>query len=140
MELEPGSAESWFSLGRALDYACKHEDAIESLKKAIRMNPFPKAVYFFHLGNAYLNVGKYEEAIAEYKKVIKLSPTNAFPYRGLAVSYAYLGSIEEARDAAQEILKRDPKFSLQKYPELAPWKEQATVERWLIGLRKAGLK
>jgi tetratricopeptide (TPR) repeat protein len=140
VEIEPGSAAAWFGFGRALDYACRHEEAIESYKKAIRMNPFPSTMYFFHLGNAYLNVGKYEEAIAEYKKAIKLSPTNAVAHKGLAVSYAHLGRIEEARTAIQEALKYDPKFSLQKYREVAPWKAQTTTERWFDGFRKAGLK
>jgi len=140
VELEPGSATTWFSLGRALDYACRHEEAIESFKKSIRMNPFPQTAVFFHLGNSYFNVGKYEEAIAAYKKALKLSPTNAVAYKGLAVSYAHLGHIEEARAALQEALKLDPKFSLQRYPEMAPWKERTTTERWLDGFRKAGLK
>jgi len=133
-------AGTWFSFGRALDYACKQEDAIESFKKAIRMNPLPNTAFFFHFGNAYLNVGKYEETIAEYKKAIKLSPTNAVAYKGLAVSYAHLGYIEDARGALQEALKLDPKFSLQRYPEMAPWKERTTTERWMDGFRKAGLK
>ena len=104
------------------------------------MNPFPQTAVFFHLGNSYFNVGKYEEAIAAYKKALKLSPTNAVAYKGLAVSYAHLGHIEEARAALQEALKLDPKFSLQRYPEMAPWKERTTTERWLDGFRKAGLK
>jgi adenylate cyclase len=140
VEIEPGSAGTWFSFGRALDYACRHEEAVESFKKAIRMNPFPPTTFFFHLGNAYLNLGKYEEAIAEYKKAIKLSPTNSVAYRGLAVSYAHLGHIEEARASLQEALKYDPRFSLQRYREVAPWKEQTTTEDWLDGFRKAGLK
>jgi adenylate cyclase len=140
VEIEPGSAGTWFSFGRALDYACRHQEAIESFKKAIRMNPFPSTMYFFHLGNAYLNVGKYEEAIAEYKKAIQLSPTNAVAYKGLAVSYGHLGHIEEARAALQEALKYDPRFSLQRYREVAPWKERTTTERWFDGFRKAGLK
>jgi len=140
VELEPGSAATWFSFGRALDYACRHQEAIESFKKSIRMNPFPQTAVFFHLGNAYFNVGKYEEAIAAYKKAIKLSPTNAVAYKGLAVSYAHLGHIEEARSALQEALKLDPKFSLQRYPEMSPWKERTTTERWMDGFRKAGLK
>jgi len=140
VDLEPGSATTWFSFGRALDYACRHEEAIESFKKAIRMNPFPSTMYFFHLGNAYFNVAKYEEAIVAYKKALKLSPTNAVAYKGLVVSYAHLGHIEEAQAALQEVFKLDPKFSLQRYPEMAPWKERGTTERWLDGFRKAGLK
>ena len=104
------------------------------------MNPFPSTAVFFHLGNAYFNVGKYEEAIAEYKKALKLSPTNAVAYKGLAVSYVHLGHIEEARSALQEAVKLDPKFSLQRYSEIAPWKERATKERWMDGFRKARLK
>jgi adenylate cyclase len=139
VELEPGSAGAWFSHGRALDYACRHVEAIESFKKAIRMNPFPPTTVFFHLGNAYFNIGKYEEAIEEHKKALRLSPTNAVAYKGLAVSYADLGRIEEAQSALQEALKLDPKFSLQRYSEIAPWKERATTERWIDGFRKAGL-
>ena len=140
VELEPGSADSWFSFGRALDYACRHEEAIEKLEKAIRMNPFPPTSYFFHLGHAYFNMGRYEEATAVYKKALQLSPTNAIAHQGLAATYAQLGRSEDARFHIQELLRLNPKFSLHDFLERGVWKERATMEHWLEGLRKAGLK
>jgi adenylate cyclase len=140
VELEPGSAGAWFSLGRTLDYACRHKEAIGMLKKAVRMNPFSPTYYFFHLGYAYFNSEEFDKAIAAYQKALQLSPTNMAAHQGLAACYGHLGRMEEARFHAQELLKFNPKFTIESYLEKSPFKERATRERWAEGFRKAGLK
>jgi hypothetical protein len=45
-----------------LVFACKPEEAIASLKKAIRPNPLPPNYYFVKLGRAYDMMEQYNEA------------------------------------------------------------------------------
>ena len=110
------------------------------LKKAVRMNPFPPTFYFFHLGYAYFNSEQFDKAIAAYQKALQFSPTNMVAHQGLAACYGHLGRMEEARFHAQELLKFNPKFTIESYLEKSPFKEPATRERWAEGFRKAGLK
>lgn len=55
----------WLSAGlwSILEYIGRHEEAIHSLEKAIRMNPFPETWYFFYLSDAYLHTESHEEAM-----------------------------------------------------------------------------
>jgi hypothetical protein len=51
-----------------------------------------------------------------------------------------LGREEEGRKEAREILKIDPKFSLENQAKILPYKNQADIDRFIEALRKAGLK
>jgi len=51
-----------------------------------------------------------------------------------------LGREEEARAAAAEVLRLDPKFSVEYFVKTLPLKNKADTERLIDALRKAGLK
>jgi hypothetical protein len=51
-----------------------------------------------------------------------------------------LGREEEARNAAQELLRIDPKFSAKKFAQMQPAKDPTTATRALELMNKAGLK
>jgi adenylate cyclase len=58
----------------------------------------------------------------------------------LAISYAHLGSIDEARSAFREVLRLQPDFSLAGAKQVFAGANEDFVERVVAGLRKAGLK
>jgi len=47
-----------------------------------------------------------------YKKTIALTPNNIFAYIGLAGTYGFMGREEEAKSAGAEVLRIDPKWSI----------------------------
>jgi hypothetical protein len=51
-----------------------------------------------------------------------------------------MGREEEARAAAAEVMKINPKFSLEQYEKTLYFKNQADRDRTLEALRKSGLK
>jgi hypothetical protein len=57
----------------------------------------------------------------------------------MAVSYIRLGLEKEAQAAASEILRINPKFSLEHYAKILPF-TQPVADRVVEDLRKAGLK
>ena len=138
VSLEPNSADNYAFLGIALRYANRPEEAIPLFKKAIRLNPISPSWYFLDLGMAYNQVGKFAEAISTLKRALPQTPDNLFIHLGLAYAYIVSGREEEARASATEVLRIDPKFSLDKL-------EQATAtnihykEPFSDTLRKAGL-
>jgi Tetratricopeptide repeat len=67
-------------------------------------------------------------------------PNNLPVHLILAIAYSELGREEEARAAAAEVLRINPKFSLEVHKERVPIKNPAVLERTLAALRKAGLK
>jgi adenylate cyclase len=84
--------------------------------------------------------GRFEEAISAYKKAIQRSPNNIFAHHGLAVTYIFLGRENEARAEAAEVLRINPKFSLDYIAKTSIWKDQSIINKFLDASRKAGLK
>jgi adenylate cyclase len=58
----------------------------------------------------------------------------------MAVVYGLSGREEEARAEAPEILRINPKFSLEKMAKSLTYRGKGDCERFLDALRKAGLK
>jgi hypothetical protein len=58
----------------------------------------------------------------------------------LAAVYSALGRATEAQAEAAEVLRLNPKFSLEVHRERVPIKDSALLEQHIAALRKAGLK
>jgi len=58
----------------------------------------------------------------------------------LAAIYSELGKEAESRAEVTEVLRLNPKFSLEVHKERVPIKDPAVLERHIAALRKAGLK
>jgi adenylate cyclase len=139
VSLDPNSAENFIRLGYVLNWAGRAEEAIPYIQNAMRLNPLPPANYFVHLAVSYRESGQYEKAIEASKKALQREPNSQFPYMTLAISYIRLGREEEARAAVAEILRINPKFSLERYAKILPYPQPA-ADRFVEDLHKAGLK
>jgi TolB-like protein/Flp pilus assembly protein TadD len=140
VSLNPNAADAHALLGRTLYFAGRHKEAIVVLNKAMRLNPFPPNWYYFLIGDAYRNARMCEEAISAYKKAVHRARDALFPHIGLASAYSLFGREEEARAEASEVLRINPKFSLEGAAKTLPFKNQADRELVIDTLRKAGLK
>jgi adenylate cyclase len=85
-------------------------------------------------------LGQVEEAISEYKKALHRTPDSTMPHLGLAATYSMMGREKEALNEAAEVLRIDPKFSLEHYAKQLLFKNQSDLDRQIEALRKAGLK
>jgi TolB-like protein len=138
LELEPNSADVVFAYAMILLYAGR--DSIPFFERAIRLNPKPPNLYLRIYAEALREAGRYEEAIVQLKKAIEREPGDIFSYIFLTAAYGMAGREKEARAAAAEVLKINPKFSLEQFAKIHPYKDPATKERYIDSLRKAGLK
>jgi adenylate cyclase len=139
VSLDPNSAENLMRLGTVLNYAGRAGEAIPYLQNAIRLNPLPAANYFNMLAFAYRESGQYEKAIEAAKKALQREPNTQSPYIHMTISYIRLGREEEARASAAEILRVNPRFSLERYGKILPF-SQPIADHVIEDLRKAGLK
>ena len=138
--LNPNSADSHMRYGKILTFAGRYEESIPILKKAIRLNPIPPNIYLYSLGISYAWTGQYEEAITWCEKAVRREPNSMFARLFMAMAYSLSGRDEEARIEAAEVLRIQPKFSLEKFAKKVTYKNQEDKERLLGALRKAGLK
>jgi len=138
LELEPNSADVVFAYAMILLYAGR--DSIPFFERAIRLNPKPPNLYLRIYAEALREAGRYEEAIFQLKKAIERKPGDIFSNIFLTAAYGMAGREKEARAAAAEVLKINPKFSLESFAKIHPYKDPAKKERYIDSLRKAGLK
>ena len=138
--LDPGGTAANLLYGISLNFGGRSEEAIPVLQKAIRLNPLGGTDSFLHLGHAYRMAGRFEEAVSEYKKSLQRAPDNFFAHLGLTGTYSMMGREKEARAEAAEVLRINPKFSVESFAKRLTYKNQSVADKFIDALRKAGLK
>jgi tetratricopeptide (TPR) repeat protein len=140
VSLNPNHFGSLLRLVYVLNNTGRFEEAISVLKSARRLSPTPYQAYFVHLATAYRLTGQYKEAIETAKEALKHVPNNILIHLQLTATYSMMDHEEEARAAAAEVMKINPKFSLERYAKTLYFKNKSDVDKTLEALRKAGLK
>jgi len=138
--LDPGGAEVNLIYGASLTLGGRPEEAIPVLQKALRLDPLGSASIFLQLGMALRMTGKFEEAVSAFRKTLQRAPDNIIAHLGLAATYSVMGREEEARSEAAEVLRINPKFSVDSYAKRLTFKDQSQIDDVVNALRKAGLK
>jgi tetratricopeptide (TPR) repeat protein len=140
IELAPNSAELLGGVASAvMRKSGQPERGAELVKKAMRLSPFYRPGLLRALGNNYMGMGRLEEAVACYRESLKRETGYLAPYVNLASALGQLGWVEEARDAARDVLRQEPKFSIATYAGGLSYRNPADIERIAGGLRAAGL-
>ena len=137
--LNPNSAQCRYRMGKVLSFAGKWKESLPEYKKAIRLNPIPPNMYLWSLGLSYAMTGQNEEAITWGEKAIRQEPDSLLAHLIMAAIYVFSGRDEEARVEAAEVLRINPKFSLDKFAKRASYKKKADNELMIGAWRKAGL-
>ena len=139
----PDNAEAYRGLATVLTFQGRYEEALSMGKKAIKLRATPEAAPYFYwwTGAPYLMIGQYEEAIAAFKKSISRWSENVYSHIGLIAAYSLAGRMEDARAQAAEVLKINPKITLEDIAKNGYYSfQKADKERFINALRKAGLK
>jgi adenylate cyclase len=144
LQLNPSSSMGSYYLGAALAGTGRPDDAVVSIEKAIRLSPQDPWMWMFYtiMGTAHFAAERYEEAVDWAHRGLQRRPDWPVALGVLAVSYAHLGQIDEARSALEDRLRVQPSFSLAGTEELFSrmGMHPDFAERYLDGLRKAGMQ
>jgi adenylate cyclase len=138
--LAPGEAVVHIMYAKNLVFAGRSEEAIPLFQKAIRLNPVGTTNLYLNFGHALRMTGKFEEAVSAYRKSLQLSPDNILTHNSLAATYSMMGREKEARAEAAEVLRINPKFSVDLFAKRQVYKDQSETDKLVNALRKAGLK
>ncbi len=134
--LNPNDADILADMADALTYSDQAERSIQLLQRAMRLNPFCPDWYLWHLGEAYFHIRDYEKTVSTFKQMRDQSEA----HRMLASTNALLGRIDEARHHASQLLAVHPDFSIEHWQTVPPYQSPEPLERFIEGLRLAGLK
>jgi tetratricopeptide (TPR) repeat protein len=136
LRLNPNDADVWVGFGDLKFFEGRGVEAIACIEKALRLNPHPPGWYFWSLGLAQFIAGQYEAAV----KTLRNDATYRTESRRiLAAALAQLGRLEEAREEAKLYLAGNPQFRINHWIDTLPYRDIATRDRVVEGMRKAGL-
>ena len=140
VELDPNSGQANFNLMLVLKWAGKYKEAIPVIQKALRLEPIPPDTYMQQLALVYFQTGDCKEAIAACEKGLKRDPDHLVSRVIMAAVYGSCGREKDARKEAIEVLRINPKFTVESYMRNIPYKNPSDRDRVVQGLRKAGLQ
>ena len=128
-------------LGGSYAFGGDYEAALPHLEEAIRLSPRGLLVVIWHLckGWAALLAERYEEAVEFTAHAREANPEFPDIYAVVASAYGHLGNTAAARAALDQLLHRMPGLTASDERLARPFARMADRERFLEGLRKAGL-
>lgn len=136
IELDPNDADIWATLSDNAVLAGRVEESLEHIRKAFRLNPFPGGLYHLTLGVAQYANRDYEAAVESLRREETSRSTSS--RRFLAASLAQLDRFDEARDEVALFLVTNPHFTIRHFIATQPFRDHATRDHFVDGLRKAG--
>jgi hypothetical protein len=101
----------------------------------MRLNPYYPDWYLWNLTDAYNAMGHPVDVINAVHRM--QNPDEG--RRLLAANYAHLGLMDKARTEAREVMRLHPEFTIGRWRKRPPYTKSAIIERYIEGLRKAGL-
>ena len=114
--------------------------AIEVAERHMRLDPFYVPAAPGSLGFAHYMRKQYSQALPFLRECVSRAPNLRAGHGWLAATYAQLGNIEQARAEAAEVLRIEPKYTIEgTQARLSGFKRPEDAEHFFDGLRKAGL-
>lgn len=140
IEISPNAASGHSALGVALLYSGQPREAIDSMRRGLRHDPFDPYRFIrlsqIAMGHYYLR--EYEAVVRVAREVMRSCPDHPLVWRWLAAALGQMGSVQEARESLQRAITIAPKsFDMYvrcRHPRYRP----EDYEHMLEGLRKAG--
>ena len=140
IRIQPGSADAHLYMGFYLHWAGYGDEAVESVKKSIRLNPTSMGPTPFILGMSYFTAGRYEDAIST------ISPKYDYVARKghlilcfLSASYVATNQDGRARDVMNAFIEKHPDYTVSTYPHVKLYKRETDRERYAGLLLQAGM-
>ena len=134
LALNPSFALAWYWSGWLRLFAGETDLAIQHFETSMRLNP--RGQRGFHLsgiGMAHLLNRRFDDALAILRASLEEVPIFTATYRSLAVCYAHMGRINEARS----MIKRMGSLTPVLVPSTNPLRDPRARELFLSGLRLA---
>jgi adenylate cyclase len=141
VSLDSNDPDSHFAMGVALTTAGRHSEAVDSFKRAMRLDPFYQDTLAYGLGIAYFFLFEFEKAANLFERSFKSNPQNYVPLWFLTAAYAHLGRQREAEAAFAKLRELNPQYSyLSSLKYFMNFNNPANLKLLADGLEKAGMR
>jgi TolB-like protein len=141
VNLNPSSAAAHCYLSHGLAFSGRDREAIAHGEEAIRLSPLDPemAMMLGGIAVAHYIAGRYDEAVRYSEELLRLRPGFQGAQRMRCASLAQTGKLEEARKFLATVRLEQPRLSLAWIRASVPYQTPELMERFLDGMRKAGL-
>lgn len=119
-------------------FANRSEEALEVIKRAIRLCPIRLMWHLTILGQCQQQIGELELATATFREAVLKGPHSPFPRICLIGALVEAGEMEEAKRIAREVLRLESNFSLSNWRAM-DFRDLAVRKRNMSHLMQAGL-
>jgi TolB-like protein len=139
--LNPSSAAAHCYLSHGSAFAGLDSQAITHGEVAIRLSPLDPEMAMFLGGIAVTHylAGRYGESLLYAEELLRLRPGFQGAQRMRCASLAQTGQVEEAKQFLAKIWLEHPQLSIDWIRKCVPYQTPELMERFLDGMRKAGL-
>jgi adenylate cyclase len=138
----PNLALAWFLSAATLSYVGRGEEAVRNADRGLRLTPFDSGLFYYYSAAAWARyaLGAYEDALKCARMSATENPRFTSNLRLMAAIQETLGLHEDARKTAQEMLRLEPGFSLERYLRTRqPFRAPLIRERFVSNLSNLGL-
>lgn len=141
LTINPSEASAWVWSTAAYAWKGNGDEAVRRAPRAIELSPFDPNMYSFTsmAGTAHLVAGDYPRAIEMARHSLRQNRMFATTHRVLAMALALSGRMDEARDAAAELMRLEPTLTVTRFLERYPGRESPHAQRLADALGRAGV-
>lgn len=127
--------------GWALTLSGQYEKALESLNRAVKLQPKANGIILGVLGATYYLLDRFDEAASLLEASIETNPETLTSHAFLAATYLQLERPDDASWEAEELLLIDPDFKIKEWRWIEIFKDQHDPRflRLINDLESAGL-
>jgi TolB-like protein len=144
ISLDPNMALAHAEAGFRKIYLGRSEEGLVGVETALRLSQRDPSVpwWQYYMCHLHTHLAHWEQAIPYCSKAAAGLPQVFYPYLDLAAAYAWLGRDKEAKEAAEQLQKLYPGFTVQTFLSWH-WTDDPTFnaqyQRLAEGMRKAGV-
>jgi tetratricopeptide (TPR) repeat protein len=142
LELNPCLAVTYCGLGDSLAYEGRLDEAIKQFEVAIRLSPHDpfRWAFYSYRSLAHIFQREFEDAASWARRAVQTPNAQYWARAHLVAALGHLADEEQAENAARELIRLKPEFSVEFAREhLFYVKRPDQIEIYMEGLRKAGI-
>ena len=150
-DLDPSLVDAYWHMGFVMRRVGEFQTSLELIDKALRLSPRDpfRATWYADKAGSHFALKQYDQAIEWARRAVEIDPNNSIPYTYLIPALALTGQESQAHEALGHYLATRGALRT-----VAGWKSARAQlvnehtdpryveywDRWIEGLRKAGLQ
>lgn len=141
LDINPNESLAWLLRGSLKAFKDEGEEAVRSSEHARRLSPIDPFLYYYDslASTAYIAADQFEEALKHAEQSLAVNNRHLSTHRARITALHFLDRPEEAKSAAQELLRYWPEYDLSKYRSNHPVSQHKLGQRALTAMSAAGI-